>query len=129
ALIFLQDGEQLRQVHHRGRLPIPGLIGDSFPITRGFVGGRAFLERRTIHVRDLAKALARGAYPDTKARVSRRVVVNARTIVASPLLVGGKPDGVIIVRRRQIKPFTARELALTRAFAEHAALAVAHARP
>ena len=52
--IFLQHGDVLRQAAHRGPLR-SGRVGEyAVPIIRGTVNGRAMLEARTVHVRDLA---------------------------------------------------------------------------
>ena len=67
AAIFLVEGDQTRLVARYGRLRMPRSGGwvRCMPLALGLVGHRAIVERRTIHVRDLAKA------PRTRFRRSR----------------------------------------------------------
>ena len=51
--IYRLEGKHLRLVARRGSLRRPGTIGDDVPVGRGFVSGRAVLDRRTIHVEDV----------------------------------------------------------------------------
>ena len=52
ALVLLREGDQLRPAAHYG--PIP-LTFPSQEITRGLAPGRAIIERRAIHIDDIAK--------------------------------------------------------------------------
>ena len=95
-----------------------------YPISPGNLTGRAVLDRRTIHVRD-ARAAVRTRFPEARARVEAEGV---RTALAAPLLRNGVAVGVILIRRTRVRPFTAKQIALLRTFADHAAIAIAHAR-
>ena len=54
AVIFRLEGDLLRQVASYGGIPTTSHPTEGLPINRGRVTGRAVVERRTIHVRDLA---------------------------------------------------------------------------
>src|SRR6266545_766654 len=124
AQIFLVDGNHLRHAAHRGSVPTTRAIGEAIPIDRDTVYGRALLDRRTIHVRDM-KAAVRTQYPELKAR---QQATGIRTMVAAPLLFDGVGVGVINIRRRQVRPFTSKQIALLETFADQAAIAVENAR-
>src|SRR6266508_4005040 len=124
AQIFLVDGNHLRHAAHHGSVPTTRAIGEAIPINRGTVYGRALLDRRTIHVRDM-KAAVRTQYPELKAR---QQATGIRTMVAAPLLFDGVGVGVINIRRRQVRPFTSKQIALLETFADQAAIAVENAR-
>jgi signal transduction histidine kinase len=124
ALIFLVDGDHLRHAAHHGSVPTTRAIGEAIPLNRGTVYGRALLDRRTIHVRDL-KAAVRTQYPEIKAR---QQATGVRTMLAAPLLADGSAVGVISIRRRQVRPFTSKQIALLKTFADQAAVAVENAR-
>jgi putative methionine-R-sulfoxide reductase with GAF domain len=54
AAIFQLVGDGLRLVAHHGQIPIAGPIGQfTIPLVRGFVGSRAVIDGRTIHVADV----------------------------------------------------------------------------
>ena len=93
-------------------------------IERSDAIGRSFIERRTIHVRDLHVADARAQRANTRTRVTSPV----RTQLATPLLHDGDPVGVLVARRTVVKPFTAHQIALLESFAAHAAVLVEKAR-
>ncbi len=122
AVIFRVDGDQLRIVAKYGPLRATRPVDEPFPISRGTPAGRAVVERRTIYVRDLSSAAGRG-FPESAARV-----IGVRTIVATPLLLGASPVGVIAIRRLKVRPFTAKQIALLKTFADQAAIAIENAR-
>ena len=65
--IFRLEGEHLRLVARHGSLRRSLAIGDTVPVSRGTVGGRAVRDRRTIHVEDILAAEAE--FPETVSRL------------------------------------------------------------
>jgi two-component system, NtrC family, sensor kinase len=124
ALIYLVDGERRRLVAKHGAVPVLVAVGDSLPLNSADPTGCAILDGRTIHVRDLAVAI-RTRFPGAEA-LQRKL--RARTVVATPLSVDGVAVGAIVIRRTRVRPFTAKQIALLRAFADQAAIAIANAR-
>src|SRR5262249_16169787 len=95
ALIYLVDWEQFRPAAKHGPPGDAGVIGYTLDISRGGPGGRAVLECRTVHVRDLAVA-ARTQFPNTRAW---RQATGWRTVLATPLRRNGSAIGAILVLR------------------------------
>jgi two-component system, NtrC family, sensor kinase len=123
AQIYLVDGAVMRLVAQHGSVRTTRRIGEPFPVSRGAVHGRAALTRRVVHVRDL-KTAVRTHYPDLAPRQRART----RTILAAPLLSDGAAVGVIMIRRVRVNPFTARQIALLRTFADQAVIAIENER-
>ena len=96
SAIFRLEGEHLRLVARHGSLRRAMAIGETFPVSRGTVGGRVVRDRRTIHVEDILAAEAE--FPDTVSRM-RRAGALTRTMLATPLLREGTPLGVIFINR------------------------------
>jgi len=94
------------------------------PVSRSSVAGRAFVERRTVHVRDLA------AEPESEYPVGRELQrrLGHRTMVAVPLLREGPPVGVIALFRPEVQPFSEKQLHLLQTFADQAVIAIENAR-
>jgi GAF domain-containing protein len=111
AQVFRTDGSFLRLAANFGELP----AGDTRPITRGTVTGRAVIERRTIHADDPIQSAAE--FPDSTAASSQ-----AR--LATPLLREGVVVGVIGVRRIDMRPFTEGQIKLVETFAKQAVIAI-----
>ena len=124
ALIYLVDGDQFRLAAKHGPRRDPRALGDTIAISMNGVGGRAVLERRTLHVRDLATA-ARTRFPDTRGWQRR---LGWRTVLATPLLRDDLAIGAILVLRTRVRPFTLRQVALLKTFADQAAIAIENAR-
>ncbi len=124
ALISQVEGDLFRRVARFGRMPMPRALGDTFPLNRSSISGRAMLERRTIHVRDLAVAVRR-EFP--RARAAQRLS-GARTVLATPLLRNGTAIGAILIRRAKVQPFTQNQIALLKTFADQAVIAIENAR-
>jgi GAF domain-containing protein len=125
--IFRVDGDVLRLVTRYGGLPRLLRIGDHVPVTPDTVVGRAVAERRTLHVEDL-HALPETEFTETKARQRRSSLSGSRTYLATPLLREGVPVGVILIRRWEARPFSARQIALLETFAAQAVIAIENVR-
>jgi PAS domain S-box-containing protein len=96
---------------------------EGLPADRDTVTGRAACDRRTIHVHDIAAE-------DSEYPLGSRIVKGQgwHTTLAMPLLCEGSPIGVILVRRREIRPFYDRQIALLEIFADQAAIAIENVR-
>ncbi len=124
AVILEVEGECLRLVAKYGPLRNVTPVGETLPLSRGDLPGRAALDRRTVHVRDLAKA-ARTRFPASKIRQQETGV---RTVLATPLVHAGTAIGVIMIRRTKVRPFSPKQIALLKVFADQAAIALENAR-
>ena len=123
AHIYRMSGDVYRAAATYG--PSPALpTGEDVPVDRGSVSGRAMVDRRTIHVHDMA-AVEETEFPVGK-RYQRRF--GDRTRLATPLLRRGIPIGAILIRRMEVRPFTEQQIARLETFADQAVIAIENAR-
>ena len=121
ALIFRVNEDRQERVASYGSMPV--LEDASSSVRRGGPLGRAILDRRTIHVHDLAAA--ESEFPDAQ---TRGVAMGVRTALAAPLLREGTSIGVIYVRRKEVRPFTEKQMRLVETFADQAVIAIENVR-
>ena len=88
---------------------------------RGTSTGRAFSERRTVHIPDVF------ADPDYKYWEAQRLG-DFRTLLTVPLVRQGTAVGAIAMWRTEIKPFTDKEIQLVETFADQAVIAIENVR-
>jgi GAF domain-containing protein len=125
AVVLLKDGDDLRFSAHHG--PIPINI-EKWPISRGWTAGRAFLDQKPVHVRDLLSD--QGAdFPDGR-ELSRIAGLpdSVRTILSVPLLREKESIGAILLRRTEVQPFSEKQIALLQTFADQAVIAIGNVR-
>ncbi len=120
SVVVLRDGDQLRIIAHHG--PIPISFG-KLPINRKWTAGRAFVDRKPVHVHDL---LAEGDEFPLGQELSRRM--GHRSILSVPLLREGESIGTIVLRRTEVHPFSEKQNALLQTFADQAVIAIGNVR-
>jgi GAF domain-containing protein len=93
ATVHLLEAERLHLVAHHGPVPvIPA--GLDMPLSRGLVGGRAVLDRESVHVLDVSQA---ADFPE--GREFGRQIGFIKTCLAVPLVREGVGIGVVTIRR------------------------------
>ena len=121
AYILLVEGDVLRVVASAG---LPRTV-ETPPIIRTSVAGRAILDGQVIQVEDLQGAL--DEFPDATIG-DRFPEVRTRTQLSIPLLHDGPAIGVIQVCRLEVRPFSERQIALLKTFADQAVIAIENVR-
>src|SRR6516162_1991967 len=122
AIIHQLDGDVLRDAAHYGL--IPRTPDTTTPLNRDSVAGRAVVDQQLVHVHDMLAESER-EFPLAKSRSLRD---GTRSVLGLPLLREDMPIGAILIRRTEVRPFTDRQVALLKIFADQAVIAIENAR-
>src|SRR5262245_35643909 len=116
AAIVLKEGDVLRLRAKHG----PMSMRTEWPVgNRSLLVSRAIHDCRTQHIHDLASA--GDEFPEGQRDAIRDGI---RSILAVPLVREERSIGTIVVRRTEVKPFTARQISLLQTFADQAVIAI-----
>src|SRR5262245_40665780 len=123
SVVFLVDAGQLKLAAVRG-FDAQGIAAFARayprPIARDTTSGRALLERRIVHLPD--------SWLDPEYTHPLRDVIHLRSILTVPIFREEAPVGAISVWRREPKPFTDKQIALLKTFADQAVIALENVR-
>ena len=123
ATLWLFDGEVLTSVANQNASPAFAeyLARARIRPGRETTTRRAALERKTIHVSDLLSD------PDFSAPEFQRKE-KVKTVLSVPLLRQDTLVGVVTLWRREVRPFSDRQVALVETFADQAVIAIENVR-
>jgi GAF domain-containing protein len=89
---------------------------------RATITGRTLLEGKVTHVHDVYTD------PDYSFPEAQRLSGDPRTILGVPLLREGKPVGALALLRKNVRPFTDKQIELVTTFADQAVIAIENVR-
>ena len=128
--MWLCEGDAFRAATHHGGLPAEFVdrwrSGTLFQPSPNLPMARAIKTRRPIHIVDLRETEAyREGYPMAVAGVN---VAGIRSMVAVPMFKENEPIGVLSIYRKEVRPFTERQIELVQNFAAQAVIAIENTR-
>jgi signal transduction histidine kinase len=118
--LFVLDGAMLRYVAGFGEFK--GGV-QTLPLTRGTVTGRAVIDQKVMHIEDLANEL--DEFPDARVLQGKYGI---HTTLAVPLVRENRAFGAILMRRKEARSFSSKQIELVKTFADQAVIAIENVR-
>ncbi|WIM13604.1 MAG: Adenylate cyclase [Enhydrobacter sp.] len=121
--IAIREGDVFRYAITRQSVPEMDaiLLARTFTIDRTTLIGRTALERKAVHIADVGQ--------DAEYAMTETVTVGrVGSMLGVPLMQNEQVIGVIVITRQKVEPFTDRQIALIRTFADQAVIAMENAR-
>jgi GAF domain-containing protein len=121
AYLALKDGVDLVVQAQHGTVPV---AWKRRPISRQWPAGRAVVDGKFVHLHDVTGPEGE-EFPGGR-EIARRD--GTRTVLTVPLVREGESIGTVILRRSVVQPFTDKQIALLKTFADQAVIAIENAR-
>jgi GAF domain-containing protein/anti-sigma regulatory factor (Ser/Thr protein kinase) len=131
AGIVLRRENRLVMAAHHGPIHDPSAIaramgtigGYTLSLDRGTIGGRTVLDAQTVHIADVQ--VEAEEFPEASENARR---LGFHTMLSVPLMREGAAIGAIQLPRTEVRPFTERQVALLKTFADQAVIAIENVR-
>ena len=120
SVALLMEGDDLVFRAHHG--PIP-MHSQKRSINRRWTAGRAFIDKKPVHVHDL-----QAEWDEFPEGMEMARDMGHRSIVSVPLLREGESVGALVLRRLEVSPFSDKQIGLLQTFADQAVIAIENAR-
>ncbi len=128
--LWLCEGEAFRTAAFHGALPATYLehwrVGNLFHFGPEVPAVRAKKSRKPVQEADLK--MSRAYVSGEPLAVTAVDIAGIRTILVVPMLKDNEPVGVIAIYRREMRPFTDKQIELVTTFADQAAIAIENVR-
>ncbi|MBS0518538.1 MAG: GAF domain-containing protein [Proteobacteria bacterium] len=122
--VILREGSEIVRAAGDAASELQETIGTRDPLDRTTVMGRAILDNQTVHVPDIL-ALDQAAYPMGQ-QLARQL--GFRSLLATPMLREGEAVGSLLLIKKEVGPFTPRQIQLLETFAAQAVIAIENVR-
>ncbi len=119
AIFRVENGVMILKAYYGSDLTTP--IGSPYPLNRETIAGRAILEKKIIHIPDLAQVGQQ--FP-----LSKSIQRIHRAFLAVPMFREDQIIGVIFIRRLEAQPFSDSQIQLVKTFADQAVIAIENVR-